>query len=144
MTIVSGFKKDIECDGEKGRTVYRAPDGTVLRSSQDIVKYCTQTGTCKCGMPAEIKLSELTFESPVKYEKIKLSLRKLSSKWTSAKPSEKRKVQDDLKMKKTKKLKIEEICRNLSKAPEAPSPKTKVDKDNNHIPNPAQAIVSKS
>jgi len=53
-------------------------------------------------------------------------------------------VQDDLKMKKTKKLKIEEICRNLSKAPEAPSPKTKVDKDNNHIPNPAQAIVSKS
>ncbi len=41
-------------------------------------------------MPAEIKLSELTFESPVKYEKIKLSLRKLSSKWTSAKPSEKR------------------------------------------------------
>ena len=56
-----------------------------------------------------------------------------------------RKVADDLKMKKTKKLKIEEICRNLSRAPEsAPSLKTQVDKDNNHIPNPAQRIVSKS
>jgi hypothetical protein len=56
-----------------------------------------------------------------------------------------RKMADDLKMKKTKKLKIEEICRNLSRAPEsAPIPKTQVDKDNNHIPNPAQRIVSKS
>ena len=129
-------------------------------------------GTCKCGMPAEINLSELTFENPVKYEKIKLSLRKLSSKWTSVKPADKRfgnkhlqifenpqnfenwvkvlsrklnfrKLQDDLKTKKTKKLKIEEICRNLSRMPETSKLKTQVDKDNNHIPNSAQRIISK-
>ena len=123
-------------------------------------------------MPSKIDLSELTFEKPVKYETIRLSLRKLSSNWTSVKPADKRfvntirifgysensgngcsvfirkckfrKIQDDIKTKKTKKLKIEEICRNLSKMPETSKFKTQlVDKDNNHIPNSAQRIISK-
>merc|ERR1712035_310249 len=136
MTLISGLKKDIERNGDQGHVVYRAPDGTILRNTDDIVKYCTTDGTCKCGMPSKIDLSELTFEKPVKYETIRLSLRKLSSNWTSVKPADKRKIQDDIKTKKTKKLKIEEICRNLSKMPETSKFKTQlVDKDNNHIPN---------
>ena len=38
------LQKEIDEQNFKGHVVYRAPDGTILRNTDDIVKYCTTDG----------------------------------------------------------------------------------------------------